>query len=421
MQGTIVKILVEVGQEVEVGQGVVVLEAMKMENQINAEKAGVVKEIKVATGATPSAAATSRPTCRAPPGDGDRTPPTGRQLIDQQPPARRAMEPSATPSGSAGASGVERRHSAASASASDSAGCTSRLSTMSVTRRFAVTARAITLMNSAAWRPTIDPPSTTPVAGSEMIFTKPRESALMSAFAVAENGTLVTRILRPSGERLRFGEADVGDLGLGEDGRGRLVVVEVAVLAGVEAHHVLGHLATLHRRHRRQRQLAGHVAGGVDVGTLLWQWWLMETNPRGVGLDTGLDRARDRRCWGPSRWPARRGRTAPRDRRRTAPPPRRRAARSRGPGSHQELDPALQEVLLEHGCHFGILAGEDLLSADDERDLGTERREHVHELHTGDARTDDAHALREHLGRVAVTGGEDPLAVGLAPLGDAGP
>ena len=52
MQGTIVKVLVEVGQEVEVGQGIVVLEAMKMENQINAEKAGTVKEIKVAAGAT---------------------------------------------------------------------------------------------------------------------------------------------------------------------------------------------------------------------------------------------------------------------------------------------------------------------------------------------------------------------------------
>ncbi|MCU1392427.1 MAG: accA, partial [Ilumatobacteraceae bacterium] len=52
MQGTIVKILVEVGQEVEAGQAVVVLEAMKMENQIAAEKSGTVKEIKVATGAT---------------------------------------------------------------------------------------------------------------------------------------------------------------------------------------------------------------------------------------------------------------------------------------------------------------------------------------------------------------------------------
>jgi acetyl-CoA/propionyl-CoA carboxylase biotin carboxyl carrier protein len=52
MQGTIVKILVEVGQQVEAGQAVVVLEAMKMENQIAAEKSGTVKEIKVAAGVT---------------------------------------------------------------------------------------------------------------------------------------------------------------------------------------------------------------------------------------------------------------------------------------------------------------------------------------------------------------------------------
>ena len=52
MQGTIVKVLVEVGQAVEVGSGILVLEAMKMENQINAEKAGTVKEIKVNVGDT---------------------------------------------------------------------------------------------------------------------------------------------------------------------------------------------------------------------------------------------------------------------------------------------------------------------------------------------------------------------------------
>ena len=52
MQGTIVKVLVEVGQDVEVGAGIVVLEAMKMENQIAAEKAGKVKEIKVTPGQT---------------------------------------------------------------------------------------------------------------------------------------------------------------------------------------------------------------------------------------------------------------------------------------------------------------------------------------------------------------------------------
>jgi acetyl-CoA/propionyl-CoA carboxylase biotin carboxyl carrier protein len=50
MQGTIVKVLVEVGQAVEVGAPVCVLEAMKMENNITAETAGVVKEIKVKPG-----------------------------------------------------------------------------------------------------------------------------------------------------------------------------------------------------------------------------------------------------------------------------------------------------------------------------------------------------------------------------------
>ena len=52
MQGTIVKVLVAVGDQVEVGQSVVVLEAMKMENQIAAEKAGTVKEVKVTAGVT---------------------------------------------------------------------------------------------------------------------------------------------------------------------------------------------------------------------------------------------------------------------------------------------------------------------------------------------------------------------------------
>ena len=50
MQGTIVKVLVAVGDAVEAGQTICVLEAMKMENAINAETAGTVKEIKVAAG-----------------------------------------------------------------------------------------------------------------------------------------------------------------------------------------------------------------------------------------------------------------------------------------------------------------------------------------------------------------------------------
>jgi acetyl-CoA/propionyl-CoA carboxylase biotin carboxyl carrier protein len=52
MQGTIVKVLVDVGAEVEIGQPVCVLEAMKMENNIAAEKSGTVKEIKVKPGDT---------------------------------------------------------------------------------------------------------------------------------------------------------------------------------------------------------------------------------------------------------------------------------------------------------------------------------------------------------------------------------
>ena len=50
MQGTIVKVLVAVGDAVEIGQTVCVLEAMKMENNVNAEKAGTVKEVKVQAG-----------------------------------------------------------------------------------------------------------------------------------------------------------------------------------------------------------------------------------------------------------------------------------------------------------------------------------------------------------------------------------
>jgi acetyl-CoA/propionyl-CoA/long-chain acyl-CoA carboxylase, biotin carboxylase, biotin carboxyl carrier protein len=50
MQGTIVKVLVSEGDEVEVGQTVCVLEAMKMENNIAADKSGTVKEVKVTAG-----------------------------------------------------------------------------------------------------------------------------------------------------------------------------------------------------------------------------------------------------------------------------------------------------------------------------------------------------------------------------------
>ena len=51
LQGTIFKVLVEVGQTVAEGDLICIIEAMKMENEITAHKAGVVKELKVEVGA----------------------------------------------------------------------------------------------------------------------------------------------------------------------------------------------------------------------------------------------------------------------------------------------------------------------------------------------------------------------------------
>jgi acetyl-CoA/propionyl-CoA carboxylase biotin carboxyl carrier protein len=50
MQGTIVKVSVEVGQSVEIGDTIVILEAMKMENSVRAERAGTVSSINVTAG-----------------------------------------------------------------------------------------------------------------------------------------------------------------------------------------------------------------------------------------------------------------------------------------------------------------------------------------------------------------------------------
>ena len=89
--------------------------------------------------------------------------------------------------------------------------------------------------------------------------------ALDQRLGVGRVGHLGDPDLAALGERLGLGQPDVGDLGIGEDRRRRLVVVEVTVRAVVQPHEVLGDLAALHRRHRRQRQLARHVTGGVDV------------------------------------------------------------------------------------------------------------------------------------------------------------
>ena len=52
LPGTILAVNVKEGDTVAAGQTVVVLEAMKMENNIDAERGGVVKQVLVAAGAT---------------------------------------------------------------------------------------------------------------------------------------------------------------------------------------------------------------------------------------------------------------------------------------------------------------------------------------------------------------------------------
>ena len=50
MPGRVVKVLVAAGDRVEARQGVVVVEAMKMENELRAPRAGTVREVRVAEG-----------------------------------------------------------------------------------------------------------------------------------------------------------------------------------------------------------------------------------------------------------------------------------------------------------------------------------------------------------------------------------
>ena len=54
MQGTVVKIAVEEGAKVEVGDLIIVLEAMKMEQPLTAHKAGVISNLTAVIGATVS-------------------------------------------------------------------------------------------------------------------------------------------------------------------------------------------------------------------------------------------------------------------------------------------------------------------------------------------------------------------------------
>jgi acetyl-CoA/propionyl-CoA carboxylase biotin carboxyl carrier protein len=50
MQGTVLSVSVAEGDQVEAGQLVCVVEAMKMENEIRAQRAGTVTQLSVAAG-----------------------------------------------------------------------------------------------------------------------------------------------------------------------------------------------------------------------------------------------------------------------------------------------------------------------------------------------------------------------------------
>ncbi len=52
MPGKVVRVLVEVGDSVDVGQGLVVVEAMKMQNEMKASRPGRVAEIRARDGET---------------------------------------------------------------------------------------------------------------------------------------------------------------------------------------------------------------------------------------------------------------------------------------------------------------------------------------------------------------------------------
>jgi biotin carboxyl carrier protein len=52
MPGKVVRILVEVGARVEAGDGIIVVEAMKMQNEIKSPKAGIVVALNTRTAAT---------------------------------------------------------------------------------------------------------------------------------------------------------------------------------------------------------------------------------------------------------------------------------------------------------------------------------------------------------------------------------
>jgi biotin carboxyl carrier protein len=57
MPGRIVRLLVQAGEQVEAGKGCLVMEAMKMQNELKAPRAGIIKKVNAVEGETVAAGA----------------------------------------------------------------------------------------------------------------------------------------------------------------------------------------------------------------------------------------------------------------------------------------------------------------------------------------------------------------------------
>ena len=57
MPGRVVSVLVKKGQKVKAGEGLVILEAMKMENEIKAPRSGELVDLRIQAGDTVTAGA----------------------------------------------------------------------------------------------------------------------------------------------------------------------------------------------------------------------------------------------------------------------------------------------------------------------------------------------------------------------------
>ena len=89
-----------------------------------------------------------------------------------------------------------------------------------------------------------------------------------------------------------------------------------------------------------------------------------------------------------------------------------------GPGPFEQLDPPPEQCLFEGGGHLGVLVGQNLLPADDQRHGGAERAEHVDELDASDPRPDDHQVVRHPRRGVGLPGGQYPLSVRKGPVGN---